>query len=98
MMGACLHRINKVKCLKRSGLGIGHSDSLEPQNYKPRARLTVQSSTDAWGAPTARERKCLKLRPREPAPNSHRTTQVDGKAVISLAVRYPAIPRGHWRQ
>jgi len=93
-----VHRINKVKVPKTLWPWLITQDSLTAK-LQCLGTLTVEVIEDAWGAPTAREKKRLKLRPREAARIRTVLLKVDGKTVIYARSIIPAKSlRGHWRQ
>jgi len=61
-------------------------------------KLTVDVISDTWGPTTQRERKKLKLRPREAARIREVILNVDGQAIIYARSIIPARSlKGHWR-
>jgi chorismate--pyruvate lyase len=95
---APIHRVNKVNVPKTLWPWLVIQDSLTAK-LQHLGTLTVDVIDDTWGAPTARERKRLKLRPREAARIRTVLLKVDGKAVIYARSIIPAKSlKGHWRQ
>ena len=95
---APVHRINKRKVPTTLWPWLVTQDSLTAK-LKSLGTLTVDVIDDTWGVSTARERKRLKLRPREAARIRTVLLKVDGKTVIYARSIIPAKSlRGHWRQ
>lgn len=95
---APIHRINKVNVPKTLWPWLITQNSLTSKLQRL-GKLTVHVIEDTWGAPTARERRRLKLRPREAARIRTVLLKIDGKVVIYARSIIPAKSlQGHWRQ
>lgn len=93
-----VHQINKMKVPKKLWPWLITQDSLTAKLHCM-GTLTVEVLEDAWGIPTARERKRLKLGPRDAARIRTVLLKVDGEAVIYARSIIPAKSlKGHWRQ
>ena len=95
---APVHRVNKVKVPQNLWPWLITHDSLTAR-LKCLGTLTVEVLEDSWGTPTAREKKRLKLRPREAARIRTVLLKVDGIPLIYARSIIPAQSlKGHWRQ
>lgn len=95
---APVHRVNKTKIPPVLWHWLTTPASLTAK-LQCLGELTVEVIEDTWGEPTSREKKRLKLRPREAARIRTVLLRVDGKAVIYARSVIPARSlRGHWRQ
>ncbi|MBR7888054.1 chorismate lyase [Marinomonas sp. A79] len=93
-----IHRINKTSVPKNLWPWLTTDESLTAK-LQSLGTLVVKVLDDAWGAPTARERKRLKLRPRETVRVRTVLLTVDGCPMIYARSIIPARSlRGHWRQ
>ena len=93
-----IHQINKVKVPKGLWPWLITQGSLTAK-LKSLGILTLDVLEDTWETPTARERKRLKLRPREAARIRTVLLKVDGRAVIYARSIIPARSlKGHWQQ
>lgn len=94
---SAIHQISKVKIPKNLWPWLVTQDSLTAK-LQSLGTLTVDVIEDAWGTPTVRERKRLKLRPRDAARIRTVLLKVDGEAVIYARSIIPARSlKGHWR-
>ena len=92
-----VNQINKVKVPHNLWPWLVTEESLTAK-LRSLGTLTVDVLEDSWGTPTARERKRLKLRPREAARIRTVLLKVDGYAVIYARSIIPARSlKGHWR-
>ena len=95
---APVHRINKVRVPSTLWPWLVTQTSLTAK-LQTLGTLTVDVLEDAWGTPTARERKRLTLRPREAARIRTVLLKIDGVTVIYARSIIPAKSlKGHWRQ
>jgi chorismate lyase len=95
---APIHRINKTNIPKTLWPWLTTHASLTAK-LQCLGELSVDVIEDTWGAPTSREKKRLKLRPREAARIRTVLLKVNGQVVIYARSIIPARSlRGHWRQ
>jgi len=95
---APIHRINKTKVPAYLWPWLSTQASLTAK-LQSLGTLTVEVIEDAWGTPTAREKRRLSLRPRDAARIRTVLLKVDGVTMIYARSIIPARSlRGHWRQ
>ncbi|MBJ7536436.1 chorismate--pyruvate lyase family protein [Marinomonas transparens] len=93
-----IHQVNKVKIPSILWPWLATQASLT-KKLKNIGQLSVDVIEDSWGSPTQREKRRLKLRPREAARIRAVLLKVDGVSVIYARSIIPARSfRGHWRQ
>jgi chorismate--pyruvate lyase len=93
-----IHRVNKTKVPKAIWPWLITHASLTAV-LQCLGQLDVEVIEEVWGTPTAREKKRLKLRPREAARIRTVLLKVDGNVVIYARSIIPARSlQGHWRQ
>jgi len=93
-----LKQINKQQIPASLWFWLTTSQSITAE-LKKRGRLTVEFIEDGWGKATPREKRRLKMKPRDAARVRTVLLKVNGRTVIYARSIIPANAlRGHWRQ